>query len=81
MAKQQFDDTNRFTLFYNDPDEKKNPKGPDYSGTVNIDGTVYKLSGWKRKTSAGRVILSGEVSAQDTKPVQPRTTRSEDEPF
>lgn len=57
-----FDNTNRFVLFTNK--DKKNPKGPDYSGTVNIGGTEYKLAGWIQQGRMGKFV-SGRVEEID----------------
>ena len=43
-----YDDNNKGVLFAN---RKKtpgsNPKLPDYTGKIKIDGVEYKLAGWK----------------------------------
>jgi hypothetical protein len=43
MAK-QYDNVNRGALF-NDAANKRDYNGRDYSGTINIDGREYWLSG------------------------------------
>ncbi len=40
----EFDNTNRGTLFPND--KADNPKRPDYTGNINVEGKEYKLSAW-----------------------------------
>lgn len=53
-----YDDTNTFVLFTNDKGD--NPKRPDRTGKINIDGTWYKLSGWLKDGKSGK-FLSGKV--------------------
>ena len=43
MAK-QFDTTNRGE-FYREED-KKNPNGPDYTGSLDVNGAPHRLAGW-----------------------------------
>ena len=71
----QYDDTNTFTLFVNDKGD--NPKRPDRTGKLNINGTWYKLSGWIKDGKNGP-FLSGKVQAieEERKPAKPA-----DEPF
>jgi hypothetical protein len=59
-----YDDTNRFVLFAET--EKKNPKGPDYTGELDIDGKKYRIAGWKKTAkSSGKTFLAGDVEAMD----------------
>ena len=44
-----FDNTNRGTLFPND--KANNPKRPDYTGIINVEGKEYKLSAWIKAPS------------------------------
>lgn len=44
-----YDNTNRGTLFPND--KADNPKRPDYTGTINVEGKEYKLSAWLKPPS------------------------------
>ena len=46
----QYDDTNRGAVWFND--NKLTDKHPDYSGTLNVEGKIYWLSGWKKKSDA-----------------------------
>jgi uncharacterized protein (DUF736 family) len=64
--KNQFDETNRWTLF---PEEnKKSDNGPDYTGEVDIGGTKYRLAGWKRVSKkSGKKFLSGAIEPKDGK--------------
>lgn len=49
MAK-QYDNWNRGALF-NDKANKRDDNGRDYSGTINIEGREYCLSGWIKTSS------------------------------
>lgn len=44
MANQQWDDTNRFTLWPND--RRESEKHPDLTGTINIDGKDHFFDAW-----------------------------------
>jgi len=64
MAK-QFDDTNTFVLYKNDKGD--NPKRPDSTGKINIDGVWYKLAAWTRESAKGK-FLSGTAQPMEDKP-------------
>lgn len=49
---------NRWSLFRNK--EKQVEGSPDFSGSININGVVYKLNGWVSEYSGGR-YFSGTV--------------------
>jgi hypothetical protein len=60
----QFDDRNRGILFAND--RKTQDTDRDYSGSINVDGREYWLSGWRRTSkSDGRKFLSLSVKPKD----------------
>lgn len=44
------------TLFINGYKTKENH--PDYTGSCKIESVDYKISGWKKNTSSGKVMLS-----------------------
>ena len=68
-----FDNTNRGSLFSN-KESKKLDTDPDYSGSINIDGTEYWLKGWaKTATKTGKKFLSLSV--------RPKTEKPEPKPF
>lgn len=62
----QYDDTNRFVLFINDNSD--NPKKPTHKGTININGTEYKLAGWVKQSARGTEFISGSVEKGDEYP-------------
>lgn len=43
--------TNSGSLFKNQ--RKERDEQPDYTGTMNIEGTVYRMSGWINKPQSG----------------------------
>jgi uncharacterized protein (DUF736 family) len=61
----QYDDELRGVLF--PEQEKKNDRAPDFTGKVTVEGTEYRIAGWKRKaTSSGRPFLSLSLSESIT---------------
>jgi hypothetical protein len=61
MAK--YDDTNRGALFRDD--NKQNETDRDYSGTLNVDGREFWISGWVKTSKKGAKYLSLSVKAKD----------------
>lgn len=59
---QQFDNTNRFVLFFNE--QKKSERGPDYSGTLNVDGVEFFIDAWQKEGRNG-VFFSGSVKLKE----------------
>ena len=75
-----FDNTNRGSLFKND--KKTEDRHPDMSGTINIDGTEFWISGWKKTSKAGTGFISLSVRPkqdQASKPSVPAKKAKEDE--
>jgi len=62
----KFDDTNRGVLFRDD--KKAKPEDRDYSGSINIGGTEYWLSGWIKTSKKGSKFLS--LSIKPKAPVE-----------
>lgn len=58
-----FDNTNSGALFTND--RKQDENHPDLNGTINIEGKEYWLSGWKKKSKAGKAFLSLSARPKD----------------
>ena len=65
----EFSNENRGSLFNNE--KKTEDRHPDLSGSINIDGTEYWLSAWKKKSKAGTGFLSLSV-----RPKQEQTRQS-----
>ena len=75
-----FDNNNRGSLFKND--KKLEDKHPDMNGSINIDGTEYWISGWKKVSKAGSGFISLSVRPkqdQASKPSKPVAKAKEDE--
>jgi hypothetical protein len=68
MAK-DFDNTNRGALFKNDEKDGENDR--DYSGTLNVEGREFWVSGWVKTSKKGQKFLSLSV-----KPKHETTTSS-----
>jgi hypothetical protein len=65
----EFDNTDRGVLYRND--NKTSENHPDYSGSVNVAGADYWLSGWlKESKKDGKKFFSLSVRPKnDSKPV------------
>lgn len=74
----EYDNTNRGMLGKNK--NKTADNSPDYSGSINIDGTDYWLSGWlKESKKDGSKFFSLSVKPKDDKPSKKK--QQADEPF
>ena len=75
----EHDNRNRWRLF---PEEtKKTESGPDFTGELDIDGTKYRLAGWKNiSKKTGKKFLAGEIEPKDGTR-QTRTTHDFDDPL
>ena len=62
-----YDNTNRGVLFKNEGDKKRD-NGPDYSGSLNVNGEEFFLDAWIKTAQSGRKFMSVSV-----KPKQART--------
>ena len=77
----QYDNTNTFALFKNDQGD--NPKRPNYTGNLNVDGIEFRISGWIREGANGKFI-SGTVQLKEAKTETrsaPAVEGEEDVPF
>jgi hypothetical protein len=75
----EFDNTNRGSLFKND--KKEEEKHPDMSGTINIDGVEYWISGWKKVSKAGSGFISLSVRPKQERQSSAPTKKAKPEPF
>lgn len=64
----EYDNTNRGTLFTNDKKEQDNH--PDFNGSLNVGGTEYWISGWKKKSKEGKSFLSLSIKEKQDRPRQ-----------
>jgi hypothetical protein len=67
----EYSNENRGSLFKND--KKTEDRHPDMSGSINIDGIEYWISGWKKKSKAdvGFISLSVRPKEQTRQSSQP----------
>ena len=75
----EFDNNNRGNLFKND--KKLEDRHPDMNGSINIEGTEYWISGWKKTSKAGSGFISLSVrpkQEQTSKPSKPVAKAKED---
>jgi hypothetical protein len=68
MAK-EFDNRNRGALFKNEEKDGENDR--EYSGTLDVEGTEYWISGWVRTSrKTGKKYLSLSVKPKVEKPAE-----------
>jgi hypothetical protein len=65
----EFDNTNRGSIFRND--KKLEEKHPDMNGSINIEGTEYWISGWKKTSKAGSGFISLSVRPKQDQASKP----------
>ena len=74
---EEFDNTNRGAMFKND--KEGNEKRPDYTGSLNVEGTEYKLSAWIREAKSGSKFMSIACDKKEAKPAaKPAPRRNSD---
>ena len=78
---QQYDNTNRGSLFKND--KKTEEKHPDLNGSINIDGVDYWISGWSKVSKGGQKFISLSVrqKQEQTRQSSKPTTKAKAEDF
>ncbi len=63
-----YDNTNTGALFR--AKEQKTDKHPGYTGTINIEGVEYWLSGWVKESEKAGKYFSLSVKRKDEKPAE-----------
>ena len=75
----EYDNTNRGTLYRNE--NKQEEKHPDYSGSINVGGKDYWLSGWiKESKKDGKKFFSLSVKPKDSVKQKPKAKQEDDMP-
>lgn len=64
----EYDNSNRGSIFKND--KKEEERHPDMTGTLNVNGTDYWISAWKKTSKAGTSFLSLSVRPKQEDPRQ-----------
>jgi hypothetical protein len=80
VSEKQYDNTNRGALFKND--RRTTDKHPEYTGTLNVNGTEYWLSAWVRDGKRGKYFSMAvkpkeEKHASQEQPENSKATTSE----
>ena len=63
----EFDNTNRGVLF-NERANKTKDNDRDYSGSLNVEGVEYWLSGWINQSKKGLTYLTIKLKPKEEKP-------------
>ena len=72
----EYDNTNSGVLFANKYKEDGDSR-PDFVGSLDVDGTEYRLAGWKNTSKAGKRYIS--VKVEDAKPQDGENSGTKDE--
>jgi hypothetical protein len=67
-----YDNRNRGVLFRVDDDDKKSDRSPDLRGSLDVEGTEYWLSGWRKVSKNGVNYLSLSIQAKNADTAQPK---------
>ena len=76
----EYDNTNRGVLFPNNYKEESDSK-PHFLGTINVEGTEFRLAGWENTSKNGKEYISIRVSDIDYKGEGKEKESSSDVPF
>jgi hypothetical protein len=73
-----YDNTNTGIMYRND--RKESDKHPDFTGTINIDGTDYWLSGWVKEGRDGTKMAGKKFFSLAFKPKEDSAPRRTSNP-
>lgn len=59
-------ENNNFITWYNHRGLAKNPKSPTFTGQINVDGKIMRISMWQRKSKTGMDMITGNIQADNT---------------
>jgi hypothetical protein len=72
-----YDNTNRGVIFRND--KRRDDRDPDHTGSIDINGVGFWLSGWLKTSKSGVQFLSLSVRPKEpARPVRTYSTRRDD---
>tara|TARA_R100001463_G_scaffold136356_1_gene201528 strand:- start:763 stop:996 length:234 start_codon:yes stop_codon:yes gene_type:complete len=70
---------NKGSLFTNEKKDKDTH--PDYTGQINVAGTLYNISAWSNKSKSGKDYYGLQVSIPKPKEEKKETLSQDDLPF
>lgn len=78
----EYENTNRGVLF-NNKEKKTQDSHPDYSGSINVNGVDFWLSGWIKESKEGKKFFSLSVrpKEQQARQVSQPTRKAPDPSF
>lgn len=71
---EQYSNENRGALFLND--RKKTDKHPDFTGKIDVNGTEFYISAWKKVSKSGTKFMSLSVNPVQEKETAPQATEA-----
>ena len=76
----EYDNTNRGVLFK--AKDRKSDKHPEYTGSMNVDGTDHWLSAWVNESKAGQKYFSLSIKPKSEPKAPPKSEDFDEEiPF
>lgn len=70
--------TNRGSMFENDRKTKETQ--PDFTGSIDVNGTIFWLHAWKEMTQSGKKRLSVSVQVQEERSMQEQRSQGPSQP-
>jgi hypothetical protein len=79
---QEYDNTNRGSIWPNKDKTEANPNYPDFKGELNVQGLEFWVSAWKRKPDANPKApsLTFKIESKDQRQSSPASQGSKPEP-